>query len=147
MIYGTSTFFKGESGELKATVESNVIDFTIDSDLRPKYVSGSSPISYTDKIEKEDYDKYYLEDDEYEEYDEKKTSLNNRYNSYLEGVRYNVGLASDTIDKYMTIIYYFRKNKLKYIIHILGILLPKTKLEKRLKGLQKKNLKEILKCY
>lgn len=92
----------GESGELEETIESNEIDITIDSDLRLKSalqgISGSSSISYTDEIEEEDYDRYYLEEyDEYDEYDYEEIKLSNRYQSYLEGVKYNVDSAIKTI--------------------------------------------------
>lgn len=106
----------GESGELKETIESNEIDITIDSDLRPKSslqgIAGSNSISYTDEIEEEDYARYYLdEDDEYGEDDEddedyendeddyEEIRLSNRYQSYLEGVKYNVDSAIKTITK------------------------------------------------
>ncbi|UPA19134.1 ferrous iron transporter A [Borrelia puertoricensis] len=98
MVYGSSTFLSSESGELKETIERNEIDFTIDSDLRPEDIAGSNTVSYTDEIEEEDYDQYYLEDDE-DKYDEEETRLDNRYKSYLEGVRYNVGSAIGIIDK------------------------------------------------
>ncbi|APQ15794.1 ferrous iron transporter A (plasmid) [Borreliella garinii] len=92
----------GESGELEETIESNEIDITIDSDLRLKSalqgISGSSSISYTDEIEEEDYDRYYLEEyDEYDEYDYEEIKLSNRYQSYLEGVKYNIDSAIKTI--------------------------------------------------
>lgn len=91
----------GESGELEETIERNEIDITIDSDLRPKSalqtISGSSSISYTDEIEEEDYDQYYLE--EYDEDDYEEIRLSNRYQSYLEGVKYNVDSAIKTITK------------------------------------------------
>lgn len=92
----------GESGELEETIESNEIDITIDSDLRLKSalqgILGSSSISYTDEIEEEDYDRYYLEEyDEYDEYDYEEIKLSNRYQSYLEGVKYNVDSAIKTI--------------------------------------------------
>ncbi|WP_425337291.1 ferrous iron transporter A [Borreliella tanukii] len=94
----------GESGELNETIESNEIDFTIDSDLRPKSglqaISGSSSISYTDEIEEEDYDQYYLEKDDYDyDYDYKEIRLSNRYESYLKSIEYNVDSAIKTIDK------------------------------------------------
>lgn len=100
MLQGSLSFLSGESGELKDTIESNEIDFTIDSDLRLKSdlqaISGSNSISYTDEIEEEDYDQYSLEEDYY--YDEE-TRLSNRYESYLEGVKYNVSSAIKTIVK------------------------------------------------
>ncbi len=91
----------GESGELEETIESNEIDITIDSDLRPKSalqtISGSSSISSVYEIEEEDYDQYSLE--EYDKYDYEEIRLSNRYQSYLEGVKYNVDSAIKTITK------------------------------------------------
>lgn len=89
---------------MEETIESNDIDITIDSDLRLKSalqgISGSSSISYTDEIEEEDYDRYYLEEyDEYDEYDYEEIKLSNRYPSYLEGVKYNIDSAIKTITK------------------------------------------------
>ncbi|WP_024654695.1 ferrous iron transporter A [Borrelia hispanica] len=105
MTYGELTSLRGESGELKETIESNAIEvnFTIDSDLGPKHISGPNTIAYTDTIEEEDYDQYYWEDDE-ESLEDKELlkeeiRLDNRYKSYLESVRYNVDSAIDTIDK------------------------------------------------
>ncbi|SCW41645.1 hypothetical protein SAMN02983004_01026 [Borreliella japonica] len=93
---------KGESGELKETIESNEIDFTIDSDLGLN--SGSIPISSMHEIEEEDhynwsdyndyYKHYYGYDDYYEE-----MKLSNRYESYLKSVEYNVNLAIKTINE------------------------------------------------
>ncbi|WP_210380301.1 ferrous iron transporter A, partial [Borreliella valaisiana] len=104
MTKGSLNSLSGESGELKETIESNEIDITIDSDLRPKSalqgIAGSNSISYTDEIEEEDYDRYYL--DEYYEDDEddyEEIRLSNRYQSYLEGVKYNVDSAIKTITK------------------------------------------------
>ncbi|MBB6032032.1 hypothetical protein HNR35_001035 [Borreliella spielmanii] len=101
ILQGSLSFLSGESGELKDTIESNEIDFTIDSDLRLKSdlqaISGSNSISYTDEIEEEDYDQYLLEEDYY--YDDEETRLSNRYESYLEGVKYNVSSAIKTIVK------------------------------------------------
>lgn len=95
---GSSNSLSGESGELKETIESNEIDITIDSDLRLKSslqgIAGSNSISYTDEIEEEDYARYYLDEDDYEE-----IRLSNRYQSYLEGVKYNVDSAIKTITK------------------------------------------------
>ncbi len=104
MPQGSLNSLSGESGELEETIESNEIDITIDSDLRLKSalqgISGSSSISYTDEIEEEDYDRYYLEEyDEYDEYDYEEIKLSNRYQSYLEGVKYNVDSAIKTITK------------------------------------------------
>lgn len=89
---------------MEETTESNDIDITIDSDLRLKSalqgISGSNSISYTDEIEEEDYDRYYLEEyDEYDEYDYEEIKLSNRYPSYLEGVKYNIDSAIKTITK------------------------------------------------
>ncbi|WP_210372812.1 ferrous iron transporter A, partial [Borreliella garinii] len=102
MTKGSLNSLSGESGELKETIESNEIDITIDSDLRLKSalqgIAGSNSISYTDEIEEEDYDRYYLEEyDEYDEYDYEEIKLSNRYQSYLEGVKYNVDSAIKTI--------------------------------------------------
>ncbi|MCD2401596.1 ferrous iron transporter A [Borreliella bissettiae] len=101
MVQGSLNSLSGESGELGETIESNEIDFTIDSDLRPKSalqtISGSSSISYTDEIEEEDYDQYSLE--EYDEDDYEEIKLSNRYQSYLESVKYNVDSAIKTITK------------------------------------------------
>lgn len=104
MPQGSLNSLSGESGELEETIESNEIDITIDSDLRLKStlqgISGSSSISYTDEIEEEDYDRYSLEEyDEYDEYDYDEIKLSNRYQSYLEGVKYNVDSAIKTITK------------------------------------------------
>ncbi len=104
MPQGSLNSLSGESGELEETIESNEIDITIDSDLGLKSalqgISGSSSISYTDEIEEEDYDRYYLEEyDEYDEYDYEEIKLSNRYQSYLEGVKYNVDSAIKTITK------------------------------------------------
>ncbi len=107
MTKGSLNSLSGESGELKETIESNEIDITIDSDLRLKSalqgIAGSSSISYTDEIEEEDYDRYYLEeydeDVEYYEDDYEEIRLSNRYQSYLEGVKYNVDSAIKTINK------------------------------------------------
>ncbi|WP_210362455.1 ferrous iron transporter A [Borreliella garinii] len=104
MPQGSLNSLSGESGELEETIESNEIDITIDSDLRLKSalqgISGSSSISYTDEIEEEDYDRYSLEEyDEYDEYDYEEIKLSNRYQSYLEGVKYNVDSAIKTITK------------------------------------------------
>ncbi len=69
MTQGSLNSLSGESGELEEPIESNEIDLTIDSDLRPKSslqgIAGSNSISYTDEIEEEDYHRYYL--DEYDE--------------------------------------------------------------------------------
>ncbi|WP_210360209.1 ferrous iron transporter A [Borreliella garinii] len=101
MTKGSLNSLSGESGELKETIESNEIDITIDSDLRLKSalqgIAGSNSISYTDEIEEEDYDRYYLE--EYHEDDYEEIRLSNRYQSYLEGVKYNVDSAIKTINK------------------------------------------------
>ncbi|PRR28165.1 fibronectin-binding protein [Borreliella burgdorferi] len=104
MTQGSLNYLSGESGELEEPIESNEIDLTIDSDLRPKSslqgIAGSNSISYTDEIEEEDYDRYYLdEDDEEDEEDEEEIRLSNRYQSYLEGVKYNVDSAIQTITK------------------------------------------------
>lgn len=99
---GSLNSLSDKSGELEETIESNEIDFTIDSNLKPKStlqaISGSNSISYTDEIEEEDYDQYYLEE-EYDEYDYEEIRLSNRYQSYLEGVKYNVDSAIKTITK------------------------------------------------
>lgn len=101
MTQGSLNSLSGESGELEEPIESNEIDLIIDSDLRPKSslqgIAGSNSISYTDEIEEEDYDQYYL--DEYDEEDEEEIRLSNRYQSYLEGVKYNVDSAIQTITK------------------------------------------------
>ncbi|SCW43732.1 hypothetical protein SAMN02983004_01111 [Borreliella japonica] len=92
MTKGSLNFLSGESGESKDIFESNEFYFTIDSDSRPKSdlqtVSGSNTILYDDEVEEESYN----------EYDEE-TILNNRYKSYLQGVKYNVDLAIKTISK------------------------------------------------
>ncbi|QFP42480.1 ferrous iron transporter A (plasmid) [Borrelia miyamotoi] len=100
---GSLTYpLSSESGELKETIESNEINFTIDYDFRAKNdlqtISGSNTISYASEIEEEDYEQYYLEDEE-DEYDEEEIRLDNRYKSYLGGVGYNVSAAIGTIDK------------------------------------------------
>ncbi|MCD2320726.1 fibronectin-binding protein [Borreliella burgdorferi] len=98
MTQGSLNSLSGESGELEEPIESNEIDLTIDSDLRPKSslqgIAGSNSISYTDEIEEEDYDQYYLDEE-----DEEEIRLSNRYQSYLEGVKYNVDSAIQTITK------------------------------------------------
>ncbi|MGF7101846.1 ferrous iron transporter A [Borreliella kurtenbachii] len=104
MIQGSLNSLSGESGELNKTIESNEIDFTIDSDLRPKNdlqaISGSNSISYIDEIEEEDYDQYFLEENnEYEEDCDEEIKLSNRYESYLEGTKYNVSSAIRIITK------------------------------------------------
>lgn len=99
VFYGILTPLGSANGELGENFESNEISFTMDPDLRPKSalqtISGSSAISYIEKIEEEDYDQHSLE----EAYDEEEIRLGNRYNSYLEGVKYNVSSAIETIDK------------------------------------------------
>ncbi|WLN24741.1 ferrous iron transporter A [Borreliella bavariensis] len=112
----------GESGELEETIERNEIDLTIDSDLRQKSalqtISGSNSISYTDEIEEEDYDQYYLEE-EYDEYDYKEIRLSNRYQSYLEGVKHNVDSAIKTITKiYDTYTLFSTKRTQMYSTHL-----------------------------
>ncbi|WNY60631.1 hypothetical protein QIA03_03945 (plasmid) [Borreliella bissettiae] len=104
MIKGSLNSLHGESGELNKTIESNEIDFTIDSDSRPKNdlkaISGSSSISYIDEIEEEDYDQYFFEkNDEYEEDYDEEIKLSNRCGSYLEDTKYNISSAIRTIAK------------------------------------------------
>ncbi|WKC78436.1 ferrous iron transporter A (plasmid) [Borreliella turdi] len=92
---GSLSSLKGESSELREeTIQSNEINFTISS---YQTVSGSNSTSSIYEIEEEDYDKYsYLEEDD--KYDEE-IRLSNQYESYLEGVKYNVDLAIKTIVK------------------------------------------------
>ncbi|WP_215536031.1 ferrous iron transporter A [Borreliella bavariensis] len=142
----------GESGELEETIERNEIDLTIDSDLRPKSalqtISGSSSISYTDEIEEEDYDQYYLEEyDEYDEYDYEEIRLSNRYQSYLEGVKYNVDSAIKTITKiYDTYILFSTKRTQMYSTRLDNLAKAKAKEEaaKLTKEDLEKNLKTLL---
>ncbi|WP_029362341.1 hypothetical protein [Borreliella garinii] len=142
----------GESGELKETIESNEIDITIDSDLRPKSalqgIAGSNSISYTDEIEEEDYDRYYL--DEYYEDDEddyEEIRLSNRYQSYLEGVKYNVDSAIKTITKiYNTYTLYSTKITQMYSTRLDNLAKAKAKEEaaKFTKEDLEKNFKTLL---
>lgn len=101
MTKGSLNSLSGESGELEETIESNEIDITIDSDLRLKSalqgISGSSSISSVYEIEEEDYDRYSLEEDDEDDYEE--IRLSNRYQSYLEGVKYNIDSAIKTMTK------------------------------------------------
>ncbi|WNY65423.1 ferrous iron transporter A [Borreliella carolinensis] len=104
MTQGSLNSLRGENGELNKTIERNEIDFTIDSDLRPKNdlkaISGSNSISYINEIEEEDCDQYFFEkNDEYEEGFDEEIKLSNRYESYLEGTKYNVSSAISTIAK------------------------------------------------
>ncbi|ASJ27787.1 hypothetical protein [Borrelia turicatae] len=143
MTHGSSTFLSGEGGELKETIESNSMDFTIDSDLRPEDIAGSNTISYIDEIE-EDYDQYYLEDDE-DEYDEEEIRLDNRYKSYLESVRYNVGSAINTIDKiFRNYILFGNKQTKIYYTHPSDTV-TRAKSREEAKEFTKENLEKDLK--
>lgn len=145
----------GKSGELEETIERNEIDLIIDSDLRPKSalqtISGSSSISYTDEIEEEDYDQYYLEEyyeyDGYDEYDYEEIRLSNRYQSYLEGVKYNVDSAIKTITKiYDTYTLFSTKRTQMYSTRLDNLAKAKAKEEaaKLTKEDLEKNLKTLL---
>ncbi|WP_151074460.1 ferrous iron transporter A [Borreliella turdi] len=99
MTQGSLSSLKGESSKLREeTIQSNAIDFTINS---YQTISGSNSISSIYEIEEEDYDKYsYLEEDyEYNDEYNEEVRLSNRYESYLEGVKYNVDSAIKTIVK------------------------------------------------
>ncbi|UPA12818.1 ferrous iron transporter A [Borrelia venezuelensis] len=143
MTHGSSTFLSSESGELKETIERNEIDFTIDSDLRPEDIAGSNTISYIDEIE-EDYDQYYLEDDE-DEYDEEEIRLDNRYKSYLESVRYNVGSAINTIDKIFRNYILFENKQTKIYYTHPSDTVTKAKSREEAKEFTKENLEKDLK--
>lgn len=149
MTQGSLNSLSGESGELEETIESNEIDITIDSDLRLKSalqgISGSSSISYTDEIEEEDYDRYYLEDDDEDDYEE--IRLSNRYQSYLEGVKYNVDSAIKTIAKiYNTYILFSTKLTQMYSTRLDNLAKAKAKEEaaKFTKEDLEKNFKTLL---
>lgn len=155
MTQGSLNSLNGESGELEETIESNEIDITIDSNLRLKSslqgISGSSSISYTDEIEEEDYDRYYLdeddEDDEYYEDDYEEIRLSNRYQSYLEGVKYNVDSAIKTITKiYNTYILFSTKLTQMYSTRLDNLTKAKAKEEsaKFTKEDLEKNFKTLL---
>lgn len=139
----------GESGELEETIESNEIDITIDSDLRLKNalqgISGSSSISHTDEIEEEDYDRYYLEEDDEDDYEG--IRLSNRYQSYLEGAKYNVNSAIKTITKiYNTYILFSTKLTQMYSTRLDNLAKAKAKEEaaKFTKEDLEKNFKTLL---
>ncbi|ACK74299.1 fibronectin-binding protein [Borreliella burgdorferi] len=146
MTQGSLNYLSGESGELEEPIESNEIDLTIDSDLRPKSslqgIAGSNSISYTDEIEEEDYDRYYLD-----EYDEEEIRLSNRYQSYLEGVKYNVDSAIQTITKiYNTYILFSTKLTQMYSTRLDNFAKAKAKEEaaKFTKEDLEKNFKTLL---
>ncbi|ACL35025.1 hypothetical protein [Borreliella garinii] len=139
----------GESGELEETIESNEINITIDSDLRLKNalqgISGSSAISYTDEIEEEDYDRYSLEEDDEDDYEG--IRLSNRYQSYLEGAKYNVNSAIKTITKiYNTYILFSTKLTQMYSTRLDNLAKAKAKEEaaKFTKEDLEKNFKTLL---
>ncbi|WP_215535727.1 ferrous iron transporter A [Borreliella bavariensis] len=152
MTQGSLNSLSGASGELEETIESNEIDITMDSDLRLKsalkVISGSNSISYTDEIEEEDYDQYYLEEyDEYDEYDYEEIRLSNRYQSYLEGVKYNVDSAIKTITKiYNTYTLFSTKLTQMYSTRLDNLAKAKAKEEaaKFTKEDLEKNLKTLL---
>ncbi|AFI31709.1 BBK32 immunogenic protein P35, lipoprotein (plasmid) [Borrelia crocidurae str. Achema] len=150
MVNGVLTSLNGESGELKETIESNAIEvnFTIDSDLGPKHISGSNAIAYTDIVEEEDYDQYYWEEDE-ESLEDKELlkeeiRLDNRYKSYLESVRYNVDSAIDTIDKiYNNYILFSTKQTQMYSTRLNSV--TKAKAKEEAKYFTKEKLERDLK--
>lgn len=149
MTQGNLNSLNGESGELEETIESNEIDITIDSNLRLKSslqgISGSSSISYTDEIEEEDYDRYYLDEDDEDDYEE--IRLSNRYQSYLEGVKYNVDSAIKTITKiYNTYILFSTKLTQMYSTRLDNLTKAKAKEEsaKFTKEDLEKNFKTLL---
>ncbi|MCD2331196.1 fibronectin-binding protein [Borreliella burgdorferi] len=152
MTQGSLNSLSGESGELEEPIESNEIDLTIDSDLRPKSslqgIAGSNSISYTDEIEEEDYDRYYLDEyDEEDEEDEEEIRLSNRYQSYLEGVKYNVDSAIQTITKiYNTYILFSTKLTQMYSTRLDNFAKAKAKEEaaKFTKEDLEKNFKTLL---
>lgn len=152
MTQGSLNSLSGESGELEEPIESNEIDLTIDSDLRPKSslqgIAGSNSISYTDEIEEEDYDQYYLDEyDEEDEEDEEEIRLSNRYQSYLEGVKYNVDSAIQTITKiYNTYILFSTKLTQMYSTRLDNFAKAKAKEEaaKFTKEDLEKNFKTLL---
>ncbi|WP_348649207.1 ferrous iron transporter A [Borrelia turicatae] len=144
MTHGRLTSLSGEGGELKETIESNSMDFTIDSDLRPEDIAGSNTISYIDEIE-EDYEQYYWEEEDegYKELLKEETRLDSRYKSYLEGVKYNVGAAIGTIDKLYNNYKLFEEQKTKIYSTYLDTLI-KAQARKEAENLPKKNLSKIL---
>ncbi len=145
MTQGSLNYLSGESGELEEPIESNEIDLTIDSDLRPKSslqgIAGSNSISYTDEIEEEDYDRYYLD-----EYDEEEIRLSNRYQSYLEGVKYNVDSAIQTITKiYNTYILFSTKLTQMYSTRLDNF--AKAKAKEEAAKFTKEDLEKISRPY
>ncbi|UPA15842.1 ferrous iron transporter A [Borrelia turicatae] len=144
MTHGRLTSLSGEGGELKETIESNSMDFTIDSDLRPEDIAGSNTISYIDEIE-EDYEQYYWKEDEgYKELLKEETRLDSRYKSYLEGVKYNVGAAIGTIDKLYNNYKLFEEQKTKIYSTYLDTLI-KAQARKEAEKFTKEELEQDLK--
>ncbi|ANF34653.1 ferrous iron transporter A (plasmid) [Borrelia turicatae] len=145
MTHGRLTSLSGEGGELKETIESNSMDFTIDSDLRPEDIAGSNTISYIDEIE-EDYEQYYWEEEDegYKELLKEETRLDSRYKSYLEGVKYNVGAAIGTIDKLYNNYKLFEEQKTKIYSTYLDTLI-KAQARKEAEKFTKEELEQDLK--
>ncbi|WP_210376598.1 ferrous iron transporter A [Borreliella valaisiana] len=131
---------KGESGEFKETIESNEIEFIIDSNLGLN--SGSISISSMYEIEEEDYydwSDYYDYDDYCEE-----MKLSNRYESYLKSVKYNVNLAIKTINEiYNDYTLFSTKQAQRYSTRLDSA--TKAKAEEEAKRFTKEKLKHDLK--